>query len=207
MGKKYYFLIVCLFFGHLMGKENCQLLQFQGDVRIRKAYENQYQAPLAGMQLEDKMVLNATPESRASIKTYDGSIFNLPPNTQIEVDELKKRDRNELLMLLTGLELQQLPDKNALDAKQTAFVLHGSAPEPSEMTSEQVNDYIKKEINGAKTLYMQGYLSGFILKTTRLQMHFPDMKNEEINQLLIHAFDEMNMPYRKQKLIEKMKNQ
>ena len=207
MKKVYYFLIICLFSVHLMAIENCQLLQFQGDVRIRKAYENQYQTPSAGMQLEDKMVLNATPQSRASIKTYDGSVFNLPPNAQIEVDELKKRDRNELVMLLTGLEIQQLPDKNVLNTKQTAFVLHGAAPEQLEMSSEQVDAYIQNEINGAKTLFEQGYISGFILKATRLQMLFPDMKDEEINQLLIQAFDDMNMPYRKQKLIEKMKNQ
>lgn len=206
--KKICFMVVMLLSASVGAEENCHLLAFEGDVVIRKPFVNQFEAPAQGMALEDKMVLNASSRSEASIRTYDGSVFVLRGNAQIEVDELRKRDRNDLLMQLTGLEIQQLPDKNANTTYQTAFVLHGEASEePVVRSDEKITRYIEQETNGARTLYEQGYVSGFIIKWTRLLMVFPDLSNPEMDDLILKAYDQMNMPFRKQKYLERLKNQ
>jgi len=137
----------------------------------------------------------------AKIETYDGSVFHLPANAQIEIRDLKKMTRNDVIMELTALELQKLPPKKQSDEKNTAFILHGSLQDS--MTTKEKQHYIFIETNGALSLFEQGYVAGFIIKWNRLLNTFPKVSSKTAIRALIKAYEIMAMPARLDNIMRK----
>jgi len=207
MKKEHVFLIFTLLLSAelLTGQEKCELIPLKGEIAVREPFQEIWLPVNQPMLLKDRITVLSRAESMANIRDYTGRLFVLPSKAQVEVRELKHLDRNALIMELTAMEMQKLPAGSGGNTSETAFILHGNLPDPQADDFNR-NDYIVLERNGARSLYSQGYISGFILKTNRLMMLFPTEIFPDLEKMLIQAYDKMALPVRKQQLVTKIQN-
>jgi hypothetical protein len=204
MYKKITILIVflpLLLFASNMG-DNYILLTVQGEIEVREPFQKDWQSAFDGLNLHERMTIRSQSRSSATIRACDGSVFQLPPESQIESGELKRMTRDDVIMELTALEMQKLPKKNGTFKQQTAFVLHGSITDTMDL--DNCEQYIQLEKNGALALFRQNYFAGFIIKWNRLKCAFPNLKSEKVNYALIRAYQIMDMPVRLNKLVQEL---
>jgi hypothetical protein len=180
------------------------LLATNGEVQVRPANALHWE-PAAGSHVFGyRETIRTGRASTAQIKTPGGSVFILPENSQIEIRELQKLSRDDVVLELTALAMQNLPArKDSLKKPSSAFVLHGAPPES--LTQEDranSSDYVLREQQGALALFEQGYLSGFILKWNHLVSAFPKTASEQVEAALIQAYEAMEMPARAQQAIQ-----
>ena len=174
--------------------DRCQLVSFQGRIEMRSGFEDQWISVTENQLLETRVTVRTGSKSGAVLQSFDGSVFRLPENAQIEMEDLKKKTRNEVIMALTALELQKLPGSRDQEKPAQAFVLHGALPVPE--SPEARDAYLFLEENGAVALYDQGFVSGFILKWNRLHYQFPDVVLSRADILIESAYEQMEMPGR-----------
>ncbi len=183
--------------------QNCVVLDVRGEVKIRPVNESEWAAVSEGRILENRETIRSGSLATARIAAFDGSIFQLSENAQIEPRELQHRDRNEIVMELTALELLKLPSQQKRpNLNQSAFVLHGTLPDSGSWGSKkELEIYLQLEKQGAMALYEQGFIAGFIIKWNRLASIFPEARSERAEAALIKAYAKMDMPYRMRKAI------
>jgi hypothetical protein len=179
------------------------VLSTQNQVKVRQPFEEHWQKASAGMVLKNRETIKSNSSSYARLKSYDGRVFKLAANSQIEARDLKNFDRNELVMELTAIELQRLPKDYEKPKKPEVFILHGALVDSQQTDSTELERYFEFEKNGAMALYSQNFIPGFILKWSRLTSTFPELKNQRLDSALFKSFEKMNMPTRMKKLIEK----
>jgi hypothetical protein len=197
-----FFILPCTLFSTETG-DVCILLSIHDKVDIREPYQKEWKTASNISILKDLMTVKSGSNSYAKIKTYDGSIFLLPPDAQIEIRELKKITRDELVSELTALDLQKLPAKKKSTNTHNAFVLHGFLKDSADAGS--LKKYIKFEEKGALSLFEQGYISGFVIKSNRLKYAFPKYSSKKLETALIKAYKIMEMPARMNELIQLLK--
>ena len=125
------------------------LLATKGTVEIREPYQEQWTAASVGTILKNKSTIRSHLNSSARLRSYDGRIFALPANAQIEARDLKNMDRNEIVLQLTALEMQNLPFQKKELNKPQAFILHGSLNTKNDEKNEVIDNFINLEKNGA----------------------------------------------------------
>jgi len=181
-------------------EQACVVLSFQGEIEVREPYQKEWKPVPVGAILEDRETIRSQNNSSAKIKTFDGSFFSLPANAQIEIGELKKLDKNDVIMELTILEVQKLPQHVEPSKRNNAFILHGSLPDS--VNAQDIQNYVSMETNGALALFNQGYISGFIIKWNKLITIYPNIKSEQAEAALIKAYKLMDMPARLKELTD-----
>lgn len=182
-------------------EQACVVLSFQGEIEVREPYQKDWKPVPIGAILEDRETIRCQNNSSAKIKTFDGSFFTLPANAQIEIGELKKLDKNDVIMELTILEVQKLPQQVEPSKRNNAFILHGSLPDS--VNVEEIQNYVSMETNGALALFNQGFISGFIIKWNKLTTIYPNVSSEKTKAALIKACKLMDMPARLKELTDK----
>lgn len=176
------------------------ILSLEDKVVVREAYSDEWKDAFVGMVLDNREAIKCGASSSAKLKSHDGRIFTLPANAQINVDELENLDRYQLVMHLTALELQKLPRKKNTPERPDAFIVHGKIANEQNGFGK-VRRYIELEENGARALYSQKFIPGFILKWSSFSSFFPEHRNSELDNALIDSFEKMNLPTRKKEFM------
>lgn len=189
-------------------EQQCVVLSVSGDIQVRQANQLDWQPVNEGFTLNVRETIRGVTGSSARISTFEDRVFVLLGSSQIEVRELQKLNRDDVVMELTALEMQKLPVKmESPNNRQSAFVLHGSLP--SEMEKSKVDkpkaEYIQLEKQGAISLFEQGFIGGYIIKWNRLVSLFPNIRSEKEEAALIKAYQEMKMPFRMRQAIQRFK--
>jgi hypothetical protein len=174
--------------------QNCVIRSLIGQIEMREPYQTEWKQATENVILADRTTIRSYHNSSAQIKTYTDDVFTLPSNAQIEIQELRQLDRNQIVLELTALDLQKLPAKADSIKDNTAFILHGSLMD--KVNDEASQNYISLEISGAMALFDQGYIAGFIIKWHKLSHAFSNIKSEKGEQALAEAYRIMNMPAR-----------
>jgi hypothetical protein len=190
--------IILLFFlcGNLFSSnpQNCLVLSVTGKTEIRAPYQTEWKRATEDFILTDRTTIRSYRNSAVKIKTYNGDIFTLPSSAQIEIQQLRKLNRNEVVLELTALDLQKLPLQSDQDKDSEIFILHGAIQDKE--NNDESQKYISLEINGALALFDQGFIAGFIIKWKKLLNAFPNIKSEKAKQALIESYNIMKMPKR-----------
>jgi len=177
----------------------------KGEVQWRERTARNWQRATANLTLPKSAAIRTMQNGRVVLRTYYGIEFSLPENAELDTYELSPFSREELVMELTALELQSLPEKknNPMD-ESTDFVLHGAMSDSGQ--SSETMAFRKRQMNGLLALYKQGFYAGFILKYYQLELLFPDLNDPALRQALLVSFEKMNMPARYQRLLQEEKN-
>lgn len=173
-----------------------------GDIRYRTAFATEWIIIQKNTILQEHDMIRSGPGASANIHGPDNAIFRFPEMAQIEMRELLPMTRNELVMALTALEILELPGKAEKPQNQSAFILHGKRLSDSIHTEKGFFEYVKLEENGALALFEQRFLSGFIFKCNKLKRLYPEFQLKDLQLALIKAYDEMEMPFRKEKELQ-----
>jgi hypothetical protein len=171
----------------------CLIESTSGVVELREPFGEAWQSVTNGTKLIEGQTIRTDKNGKVRIRTFDQSIMELPSLAQIEVRDMKRMTRDDLILELTALELQQLPNPENRDNSERAFVLHGAPYESATKVPESV---IQQEDNGAMALYEQGFIPGFILKWNRWRMAFPELTLPNADQAISKAYEQMDMPAR-----------
>jgi hypothetical protein len=182
------------------GTEECSIISLKGKIEIRQPYQEAWNVASVGEALKDRVTIRSHDLASAKIKTFDGSIFYLPPSAQIEIRNLMKLDRNQVIMELTVLDMQKLPRRNDPATNETALILHGSSKEDRDMDFDQ--KYITMEMNGAMALFDQDYLPGFVIKWNQLKSAFPHVISEKAEKALMEAYQKLGMEKRRKDMMK-----
>lgn len=201
------FILIILSTSLFAQAQTCRLLSATGEVQVRPANELNWELAASGRVFQNRETIRSGKASTAQIQTFDQEVFVLPENAQIEIRELQKLSRDEVVLELTALAMQNLPArKDSAKDQSSAFILHGTLPESLPQKNEaKSSEYIRREERGALALFEQGYFAGFILKWKRLTSAFPDVASEPVEAALIKAYEEMEMPLRTQQANEQFK--
>ena len=183
--------------------DDCVVQSLEGGVQIREPFQNDWVRAKKGIVLKDHSTIRSQSNGRARIRTYSGEPFVLPPEAQIEVSDLRQLSREDLMMELTAIEMQKLPEQNQETKAETALVLHGAVHETRDLEAIR-KEFVELETNGALSLFHQGFISGFIVKANRLMVQFPEENFLDLAAELIQAYDAMKMPSRKQAFIDRI---
>jgi hypothetical protein len=201
------FLIFLIVSARLSWAQNksCEVIAVAGHVQVRAANALQWELLEKGRILQERETLRSDKTATARLRTPEGKIFALPENAQIEIRELRWRDRNQVVLELTALEMQKLPAKKDSTPKPpAAFILHGALPDSAMPAPEaEMRDYLHREERGALALFAQGYYAGFILKWNRLLSAFSNFASEPAEAALIKAYEIMGMPFRMEQARER----
>lgn len=196
-------IFICQFFvSCCIAEESGQylLLSSTGIIKIRNPFDIEWTNVQPGAILQERTMLRSNSNSQARIKTPDGRFFTLPQNSQVEIQDLKKRDKYQLMLELTALELQRLPTKKDISPATNPYILHG---EDITTISQADIQYIQREEKGAIALFEQGFISGFILKANRMITFFPGYNLSQLKKFLMTAYQMMGMTFH----LEKLSNQ
>jgi len=185
-------------------EDDCVVQSLEGGVQIREPFQNDWVTARQGIVLKDHTTIRSLRNGRARIRAYSGESFVLPPAAQIEARDLRQLSREDLMMELTAIEMQKLPQRNEQTRPESALVLHGRVNETKDLESIR-KEFVDLETNGARSLYHQGFISGFIVKVNRLMIQFPEEQFLGLATEVIEAYDFLQMPARKQAFLERMK--
>ena len=189
-------ILLFIFNGNLFpsNPKSCSILSVSGNIELRAPYRTEWERATEDFILTDRTTIRSGKNSTAKLETYNGDVFTLPPNAQIEIQQLRKLNRNEVVLELTALDLQKLPAQPGTEQNSEAFILHGAIQK--EEKNDESQKYISLEINGALALFEQGFIPGFILKWNKLLYAFPSVKSEKAQNALTESYKKMNMPKR-----------
>jgi hypothetical protein len=189
-------ILLCFFCSNLFSSnpKSCIVLSVTGEIEIRAPYQTEWKQATEDFSLTDRTTIRSYRNSAAKIKTYNGDIFTLPSSAQIEIQQLHKLNRNEVVLELTALDLQRLPLQSGQNKDSEAFILHGAIQDKE--NNDESQKYISLELNGALALFEQGFISGFIIKWKKLLNAFPNIKSENVQKALGESYKIMKMPKR-----------
>lgn len=185
----------------------CQVRSIAGDVEVREANQTAWKPLNESRTLKERETIRTGRGGTAKINSFNGEVFTLPESAQIEVRDLRRLSRNDIVMELTGIELQRLPaSKDAPILNQTSFVLHGSQPTKTEnVKTDEFAAYVNRQITGMLSLFKQGFVAGFIIKWNRFANANPEVTSEEVEAILIRAYKSFKMPFRMKEAAQQFK--
>jgi len=196
----------------LANENEFKIIEREGEIFIRHGIENDWRIYQASEMLKENDWIQSGANSSAKIERHDGKIFILPENTIIEGMELKNYTSSELLLILTSIEISNIPpQKGKPIAPSGAYIIHGNRPTDSAtIDSVEVNQYLEYEMNGLDALCEQSFWAGVILKIFKLKKFEKMLDHESLEYNLLVAYNKMNLVRRfneaKERFIKKYPN-
>ncbi len=123
-------LTLSLPFSIIAQEQRCRLISVMGEVQVRGANELSWEVAAGDRIFQNRETIRSGKASTAKIQAFDESVFVLPENAQIEIRELQRLSRDQVVLELTALAMQKLPvRKDSLKGQSSAYILHGASPE------------------------------------------------------------------------------
>ncbi len=179
----------------LANENEFKIIEREGEISIRHGIENAWEPYRPGEILNENVWIKSGNNSSARIERYDGQIFILPERTIIEGMELKNYSSSEILLILTSIEISNIPSqKDKPIAPSGAYIIHGNRPTDSAtIDSIEVKQYLNHEVNGLHALFDQSFWAGVILKIFKLKKFDKMLDWESLEFKLIVAYYKMNL--------------
>lgn len=199
-------ILILIYCFPLLANHEIVLHQHQGTILIRHGLDSNWEPAVPGQILNDGDCLHAQDDSHAEIEISPDKLFHLPANSMVDVAELKTYSNSELLLILTSIEISQIPVKPTTpDRPSGAYVIHGN--QFAKEDSVKALPFLEFEINGLKALFEQSVWPGVVLKIFKLKKFGKLVNQEELDYRLIVAYHHLNFVSRleqeKKRFVEK----
>ena len=178
--------------------DQVKIIEVRGEVNIRHGVEESWQPALPGILLEDIDSILSGKNGRAVLETTAGRRFELSPNSQIDIADLRRLSDQELFLHLMKEKLNKIgsrPEKTPIKVG-TVSAVHGSSQDSVEtsLAGEKVVDP-EPILNGIRDLFNQKYYPNSILKIHRfLNLYNSGSDCGELYYYLGYSFEELQQP-------------
>jgi hypothetical protein len=178
--------------------DSVKIIEVKGEVHIRQGVEETWQSATPGILLDDIDSILSGKNGRAVLETADGRRFELSPNSQIDIADLRQLGNEELFLQLMKEKLKKIGSRQGKTPLRvgTVSAVHGSSQD-SVQNVPAVKLVIDPEpvLNGIRDLFSQDYYPNTILKIHRFMNLYPVINDcGELYYYLGHSFEELQQP-------------
>lgn len=174
-----------------------KIIALNGEVKIRRGVEENWQAAAVGMLLESVDTILTFENATVVLELNEGTTFRLSGNTLLEMLDLRKITERELFLHLMSQKISKIPpadEKTRLRVGNVSAV-HGEQKKASSGQIVDSGERRQQETNGAKALLAQRYHPNAILKFHQILAKYPNNDDcGEIQFYLGQAFEAINRP-------------
>jgi hypothetical protein len=182
----------------LAAEDELALVEKTGEVLYRSELENTWKPAVFGLELRENDALQTKMNSSAKIEINHQRIFQLPAQALVEAKELKFYSTSELVLILTSLEISNLPPQNNRPKPPSgAYVIHGNQIANRQADVEfPAKPYVEYEMNGLKALIKQEFWAGVLLKGLKLKKYPELVDMEYLDFQIVRAYHKLNLTRR-----------
>jgi len=178
--------------------DRIKIIEVKGEVHIRQGVEETWQSATPGLLLEDIDSILSGKNGKAVLETANGGRFELSPNSQIDIADLRQLSNEDLFLHLMKEKLKKIgprPEKTPLRVG-TVSAVHGSLQD-SVQNASTIEKGADPEplLNGVRDLFTQNYYPNTILKIHLLlnSYHF-SQDCGELYYYLGYSFEKLEQP-------------
>lgn len=171
MKKRITILIIILCTMSVGFANHVEITGIEGDVKVRKGLNEQWQAAKVGMLLEDIDTILTGTSGKTTLKLADGRIFRLGSHAALDIGDLRNLQKKDLFLYLMSKKVEKLPavENKAKLKIGNVSVVHGSKTViDSIAVSESADTWYKREKNGAVAIYTNAMYPNAIMKMHKL---------------------------------------
>lgn len=165
--------VALIFLPHTAFTQNrVEILNMEGDVKIRRGLDEQWQQAQQGMLLEEIDTILTGDDGSAVLRLKNGSMFKLSQNSTVDINDLREITEKELFLFLMSDKIKKIE----MDSQKTPLrignvsVVHGedkAMPESKTEGSRNTQMFVQEK-NGAKAMFEQNYYSNTIVKLHKI---------------------------------------
>ncbi len=195
MNKILYTLILVLITSLTLAAE-IKVLSVSGDVKVRQGVNEDWRLLNIGEKLGIEDAVRIGSKSSALLILDDGKKIALPDQSIVEIADLRKLTREELLLKLAMERILVVPpqDRSTDLIPPRTTIIHG------EKRSDKINSLPESSgnatliLNGAKILYDNQYFGTFILRVKEVFRIYPDASDRTDFRLMsANALEKTNL--------------
>ncbi|MGH7492704.1 MAG: hypothetical protein ACREOO_09950 [bacterium] len=176
------------------GATKVKLVQFSGEVKVRRGLEEKWERANIDMLLEEIDTILTGENGEAVLEFGEGATFRLGGNSVLDIADLRKITEQELFMILMSRKIRKIKPNGDKAPARTGDVstIRGEPYVTQEEKSVSSSEWRRWEVNAAQALSAQNLLTNAALKWHRIKEKFPGQPDcGEASFYLAQTFEQL----------------
>lgn len=186
--------VILIIAGILHAGNSVRISNMSGEVKIRRGLDENWQMAHNGMNLEPLDTILTGEKGQVKLALPEGSFFVLGANAILDIADLRRISRRELILIITSEKIERLPQHKKRSGMhfENVNVLHGER-KVEKKVAEDHNEMAlawMRNRNGGVDLLEQQFYTNAIVKFHKILKAYNEVKDcGEIYYYLGQAFE------------------